>query len=79
MTVYGVQLPNGSYTGLIGHVNRNEVDLSITPLMVTPFRLQAFDFTEFLFMDQQQLLGKRPKPEADITGFIKPFPPYVSA
>ena len=48
--------------------------MSLTPLAMTPFRTLAFDYSDFLFMDQQQLLSRRPKPEADVTGFIKVFP-----
>ncbi|KAK7028182.1 hypothetical protein SK128_007354 [Halocaridina rubra] len=71
--VYGIKLPNGSFTGILGMVNRQEIDMTVTPLAITPTRAEAGDFSDYLFMDQQDIIYKRPVAEADMSGFTKPF------
>ncbi|XP_069160796.1 glutamate receptor ionotropic, kainate glr-3-like [Procambarus clarkii] len=71
-TSYGTRLPNGTITGTLGLINRSEADL-LTALAATLERSYYTDFTDYLFMDDSIVAYKRPVPEADLLGFIKPF------
>ncbi|XP_042870069.1 glutamate receptor ionotropic, kainate 4-like [Penaeus japonicus] len=51
--------------------------MSIVPVGVSQERSRAMDFSEFIYMDQQRLIYKRPFPEADMAGFIKPYTPWI--
>ncbi|XP_042856228.1 glutamate receptor-like [Penaeus japonicus] len=74
---FGVQLENGSFSGLIGELNRGEADMSMVPMSVIHIRHQAVDFSEPLFVDEHRITFKRPVPEGDIAGFVKPFTPMM--
>ena len=43
--LFGAELPNGSFTGLIGMVQRQEVDMAACLLSITHERVQAVDFS----------------------------------
>ncbi|KAK7028181.1 hypothetical protein SK128_007353 [Halocaridina rubra] len=73
----GVRLDNGTYTLVTGLLQRSEIDLVITPWIMSPAREEIMDFSTYIYIEQQELIATRPKPEADITGFIKPFPAYA--
>ncbi|XP_037787617.1 glutamate receptor-like [Penaeus monodon] len=74
----GMPLGNGSFTGILGELNRWEADLSMIPLSVNQVRAEAVDFSESLYVDQHNLFYKRPKAEADVVGFLRPFSLAVS-
>jgi len=42
---YGYPTENGSYDGLVGLLQRNEVQLGISALRIWPTRLDVLDFT----------------------------------
>ncbi len=44
---YGSEV-NGTWTGLIGNLSKGEVDISLAVLSVTPGRLKAIDFSNFI-------------------------------
>ena len=44
---WGVELPNGSWSGLVGQLERKEVDFVFAPLVKTVYREQVVDFTDF--------------------------------
>ncbi|XP_047482975.1 glutamate receptor ionotropic, delta-1-like [Penaeus chinensis] len=72
---FGARLENGSFSGLIGELNRGEADMSMVPMSINHIRNEAVDFSETLFVDEHRITFKRPFPEADIAGFVKPFTP----
>ncbi|XP_070001337.1 glutamate receptor ionotropic, kainate 2-like [Penaeus vannamei] len=47
--------------------------MTIVPVGVSEERSRVMDFSELIVMDQQSLIYKRPFPEADVAGFIKPY------
>lgn len=55
-----------------------EADMSMVPMSINHIRNEAVDFSETLFVDEHRITFKRPVPEADITGFVKPFTPTVT-
>ncbi|XP_069987004.1 glutamate receptor ionotropic, kainate 3-like [Penaeus vannamei] len=74
---FGARLDNGSFSGLIGELNRGEADMSMVPMSINHIRNEAVDFSETLFVDEHRITFKRPFPEADIAGFVKPFTPTM--
>ncbi|KAK8396075.1 hypothetical protein O3P69_005287 [Scylla paramamosain] len=71
--VYGYQQPNGSWTGLIGELQRQEVDFAGTLFAVTPERLGILDFSEALYFDEYNTLYILPDVTADMVSFMKPY------
>ncbi|KAK3863409.1 hypothetical protein Pcinc_030819 [Petrolisthes cinctipes] len=74
---WGRQLKNGTVTGMMGQLQRSEVDMSLTPLGISHWRWQLVDFSEPLFMDETRVIYQRPTPQADIAGFAKPYSSLV--
>ncbi|KAK8396080.1 hypothetical protein O3P69_005292 [Scylla paramamosain] len=75
--VYGHQQPNGSWTGLIGLLQRHEMDFAGTLFVVTPERLASLDFSEPLYIDEYNSVYVRPGVTPDMASFIKPYNPMV--
>nr|XP_045606463.1 uncharacterized protein LOC123763353 [Procambarus clarkii] len=71
--LFGSQLANGSWTGLMGLLTRGEVDMTGTVMSQSEERFLAIDFSTPLYMDESKLICKRPIFQSDITGFLKPF------
>ncbi|XP_064095200.1 glutamate [NMDA] receptor subunit 1-like [Macrobrachium nipponense] len=71
--IYGTQLPNKTWSGLIGQLMRHEVDVTGTPVSMTDSRARAIDFSIPLYMDTQAVAHKKPVYESDLAGFVKPY------
>ncbi|XP_047484984.1 glutamate receptor ionotropic, kainate 2-like [Penaeus chinensis] len=69
--------PNGSVTGALGMMQNGELDMTLVPIGMSLIRSKVMDFSEYIHMDQQTVLYKRPSFEADMAGFIKPYSPVV--
>nr|KAG5710674.1 hypothetical protein BaRGS_035076 [Batillaria attramentaria] len=61
--VWGHQ-DNGVWTGLVGQLNRQEVDMTMAPLTISKIRETAMDFTYPFYHDFTSVLLKRPDPNA---------------
>ncbi|XP_071548114.1 glutamate receptor-like [Panulirus ornatus] len=70
---WGTLLPNGSWSGMIGMVQREEVEFGLGPFTMTPERQAVCEFSESVHSDNQALMMVRPGLESDIAGFLKPF------
>ncbi|XP_066980555.1 glutamate receptor ionotropic, delta-1-like isoform X2 [Macrobrachium rosenbergii] len=70
---YGRQLPNKSWTGIIGQLMRGEIDASGTLLSQSPSRMSVIDFSVPLYMDTQAMIYQRPVILSDLAGFAKPY------
>ncbi|KAK3856511.1 hypothetical protein Pcinc_037167 [Petrolisthes cinctipes] len=70
---FGTELPNGTWTGVIGMVSRGEVAMSGVLLTFSKDRAKAVDFSQPLYKDTQTLVYKRPEVQADLSGFLKPY------
>ncbi|XP_064096554.1 ionotropic receptor 25a-like [Macrobrachium nipponense] len=70
---FGFQLPNGTWNGALGFLNRSEADMSMAVFMMSASRGKAVDFSEPVYMEEQTLGFPRPKFGSDIAGIIKPF------
>ncbi|XP_068238317.1 probable glutamate receptor [Palaemon carinicauda] len=71
--IAGVRMPNGTWTGLIGDITKENFTFTGLGLSITPERAEDFDFTEYLYMEEWSAGFKRPQPEPDIAGFVKPY------
>ncbi|XP_063850969.1 glutamate receptor ionotropic, delta-1-like [Scylla paramamosain] len=75
---YGRLLPNGSWTGIMGLLQRQEMDCSGTLFTPTPERIATLDFSEAIYLDEMNVMYARPGVSPDVAGFIKPYTPLVS-
>ncbi|XP_063860655.1 probable glutamate receptor [Scylla paramamosain] len=71
--VWGSQLPNGSWTGMIGQVVRQEADLAPGPFGMIYSRTKAVDFSTFLSFDGRSILSRKGTPEINPWGFLFPL------
>ncbi|XP_063852273.1 uncharacterized protein LOC135095398 [Scylla paramamosain] len=70
---FGRVLENGSSTGLLGMLERKEVDMTGTVMTVSGQRMSVMHFSSPLFMDFQTLIYRKPGFESDLLGFVKPY------
>lgn len=70
---WGTALPNGSWSGTLGMLNRGEADMSAVVYSVTDKRKQAVDFSEPVHVDELTIGYLRPVLESDMAGFVKPY------
>ncbi|XP_045130698.1 glutamate receptor ionotropic, delta-1-like [Portunus trituberculatus] len=71
--VWGSQLPNGSWTGMIGQVVRQEVDLALGPFGMIYSRTKAVDFSAFISLNARSILSRKGIPEINPWGFLFPL------
>ncbi|XP_069995753.1 glutamate receptor ionotropic, delta-2-like [Penaeus vannamei] len=71
--VWGTPDANGSWSGLIGMLQREEVEFALGPFGVSPQRDAVCDFSEAVNTDSLNLIMVRPTLESDMSGFVKPF------
>ncbi|XP_060069605.1 uncharacterized protein LOC132549672 [Ylistrum balloti] len=60
---FGVMLDNDSWTGLIGQLQRKDVDLVAAPLSITIQREHVMDFIHPFFHDHSVVLIQKPDPQ----------------
>ncbi|KAK8400696.1 hypothetical protein O3P69_002473 [Scylla paramamosain] len=70
---FGYKMGNGSWTGIIGTLERNEADMTGVVVGLDQERTTVADFTSYLYTDQKTIIHKRPMIEPDIAGFLKPY------
>nr|XP_053636403.1 probable glutamate receptor [Cherax quadricarinatus] len=76
---WGVRLSNGSWTGMMGMVVREEVSIGAGPFLLDIWRAEAVDYTVPILIDYWRTLGGRGLPEVDPWGFLFPLAPLVWA
>ncbi|KAK4314009.1 hypothetical protein Pmani_014672 [Petrolisthes manimaculis] len=72
----GKRFPNGSWNGLLGLLYKNEFDMTL-PMQLSEERMESFEVSKYLFIEQHSAGYSRPAVTSDIAGFIKPFTPWV--
>ncbi|XP_059160214.1 probable glutamate receptor [Physella acuta] len=71
---WGRLLDNGSFTGLMGQLQRKEVDLVAAPLTIHEMRERVMDFTFPYFVDYTSVMMKLPDPaDRKWLTIIQPF------
>ncbi|XP_063869652.1 probable glutamate receptor [Scylla paramamosain] len=74
---FGNRLPNGTVTGMVGMVVRQEVDLGLGPFGFSAVRTLIIDYTVPVVNDYLRILAGRGRPEVDPWGFLLPLAPLV--
>ncbi|KAF2356817.1 Ionotropic glutamate receptor [Trinorchestia longiramus] len=75
--MWGMEHPNGSWSGMIGQINRSEADISGTLIFMTEPRIQSVDFSTALYFQEHRIIYKTPGLKPNIAGFLMPFTPTV--
>ncbi|XP_069940070.1 glutamate receptor U1-like isoform X2 [Cherax quadricarinatus] len=75
--VWGVSVGNGSWSGMVGLVMREEVDIGAGPFSVERSRSKVVDFTVPILVDFWRILGVRGLPKVDPWGFLFPLSSLV--
>ncbi|XP_063840047.1 glutamate receptor ionotropic, delta-2-like isoform X1 [Scylla paramamosain] len=71
--VWGGPDANGSWNGLLGLLQRREVELAVGPFGVTNQRETVCDFSDAFYSENNAILMVRPTLQNDMAGFAKPF------
>ncbi|XP_042206175.1 probable glutamate receptor, partial [Homarus americanus] len=71
--IWGGPQPDGSWTGLLGMLQRKDVEFAVGPFGVTPQRETVCDFSHPFFSENNAILMIRPTLQSDMSGFLKPF------
>ncbi|XP_069190852.1 uncharacterized protein [Procambarus clarkii] len=75
----GSKREDGSWSGMVGMVIRQEIDVAVGPFGVSAVRAEVVDFTVPILTDYGRILGARGRPEVDPWGFLFPLEPLVWA
>ncbi|XP_071530510.1 probable glutamate receptor [Panulirus ornatus] len=70
---WGVSLPNGSWTGMMGMLQKEEVEIVLGPSSMSHQRETICDFSDPIVTDDFAILMIRPTLQNDVSGFLKPF------
>ncbi|XP_071523954.1 probable glutamate receptor [Panulirus ornatus] len=70
---FGSKQDDGSWTGMIGLVMREEADFATGPFVMSPARGEVVDFCWPLWTDNLRIMGARGRPEVDPWGFLLPL------
>ncbi|XP_076056203.1 glutamate receptor ionotropic, delta-2-like [Oratosquilla oratoria] len=76
---WGVIQPDGSYDGMIGFIQHQKADISLSPFIRGFNRSRVVDFSEALTEDRFSILYQRPGPEVSSWTFLYPFEAWVWA
>ncbi|MPC71007.1 Glutamate receptor [Portunus trituberculatus] len=74
---FGNLLPNGSWTGMVGMVVREEVDFAAGPFMLSPARAAATDYTLAVWTGDLRMVSGLRGLKIDPWGFLLPLSPLV--
>ncbi|XP_042220292.1 uncharacterized protein LOC121865040 [Homarus americanus] len=75
---WGYRLDNGTYTGVIGAVEKYEADFSLN-VAFTGDREKVIDYTVGYFYDPLTFCTTKPRPLNQVLALIRPFQPLVWA
>ncbi|XP_076068506.1 glutamate receptor ionotropic, kainate glr-3-like [Oratosquilla oratoria] len=76
--LWGVEGENGSWNGMLGMLERGEVEMALGPFAVSYPRTKVSDFAVPVFVTPHRLYLPRPKGTSDISDFVRLFSPPVS-
>ncbi|XP_071545455.1 glutamate receptor-like [Panulirus ornatus] len=74
---WGFKHVDGSWTGMVGMVSREEADIGVGPFGVSATRAEVVDFTGPIMIDYWRIMGGRGRPEVNPWGFLLPLAPLV--
>ncbi|XP_076068797.1 glutamate receptor ionotropic, delta-2-like isoform X2 [Oratosquilla oratoria] len=70
---WGSPMENGTFNGMVGMVNRTEVDFAVASFTITEVRERAIDFTHAYYEEPTTILIPSPKERTNIIAFLAPF------
>ncbi|XP_063885591.1 probable glutamate receptor [Scylla paramamosain] len=74
---FGTKIPDGSWTGMMGMVVREEVHFAAGPFMLSPERAAAGDYTVAVWNGDVRIVSGLGGLQIDPWGFMLPFTPLV--
>ncbi|XP_071535556.1 probable glutamate receptor [Panulirus ornatus] len=77
--IWGSKQDDGSWSGMVGMVMREEADIGLGPYSFNPSRAEAVDFTWPIGIENTRIIAGRGRPEVDPWGFLLPLAPLVWA
>ncbi|XP_069171937.1 glutamate receptor U1-like [Procambarus clarkii] len=76
---WGLKREDGTWSGMLGMVITQEVDMAVGPFGVSGVRAEVVDFTKPILIDYSKILGARGRSEVNPWGFLFPLEPLVWA
>nr|XP_045589592.1 glutamate receptor ionotropic, kainate 4-like [Procambarus clarkii] len=76
---WGIKRVDGTWSGMMGMVIRQEVDVAVGLFGISGVRAEVVDFMEPILIEYIRMLGARGRPEVDPWGFLFPLEPVVWA
>ncbi|XP_022243194.1 uncharacterized protein LOC111086069 [Limulus polyphemus] len=70
---FGAKLPNGSWNGLIGMIQRQEAEIAVSDIGMSNSRSEVIDFTYPYVNDQINFLIQAPREKPRALAIIRPF------
>ncbi|XP_018019514.2 glutamate receptor ionotropic, kainate 4 [Hyalella azteca] len=70
---WGNQMPNGTFNGMIGMVEREWADMAMTGCTITEDRDAVVDFTHPFYEDPETILIRAPGERPNALAFLQPF------
>ncbi|XP_069188806.1 glutamate receptor U1-like [Procambarus clarkii] len=74
---FGSKQDDGTWSGMVGMVSREEADIAIGPFGLTESRTEVVDFTWPITIQYSVIIGARGQPVIDPWGFVVPLEPMV--
>ncbi|KAG0726508.1 Glutamate receptor ionotropic, delta-1 [Chionoecetes opilio] len=74
---WGVELPNGSWNGMLGMIQRQEVDMAVGPFAISYPRTKVADFPASIFVLPHRVYLPRPRGSSDLSDFVRLYHPTV--
>ncbi|XP_038638904.1 glutamate receptor ionotropic, delta-1-like isoform X1 [Scyliorhinus canicula] len=71
--MYGTQLPNGSWNGMIGELINKKADIAVSAITITPERESVVDFSKRYMDYSVGILLKKPEEKINIFSIFAPF------
>uniref|UniRef100_A0A0P4WK49 Ionotropic glutamate receptor L-glutamate and glycine-binding domain-containing protein n=1 Tax=Scylla olivacea TaxID=85551 RepID=A0A0P4WK49_SCYOL len=75
--LWGVELPNGSWNGMLGMIQRQEVDMALGPFAISYPRTRVADFPASIFVLPHRVYLPRPRGSSDLSDFVRLYHPTV--
>ncbi|KAK4317066.1 hypothetical protein Pmani_011816 [Petrolisthes manimaculis] len=75
--LWGVEMENGTWNGMLGMLQRQEVDMALGPFAISYPRTQVADFIGSVFVLPHRVYLPRPRGNSDVSDFVRLYHPLV--
>ncbi|KAK3888180.1 hypothetical protein Pcinc_007751 [Petrolisthes cinctipes] len=73
--LWGVELQNGTWNGMLGMLQRQEVDMALGPFAISYPRTKVADFIGSVFVLPHRVYLPRPRGNSDLSDFVRLYHP----